>query len=480
MSETIYYKYRADSLFTEQIITSGRVYLSTAEGLNDPFECSLQEIGRDWLDIQIREMKEAAVAGFLIEAGRALKGGAPFFGLNRAEIERMLLKFRQFNNISESFLYRSEIMKSFIGYAPANPDKLFSQLNQQLLDVGIFSLSSNPNQQLMWAHYAAEHTGLSLGFKKLPGSRLADPVHFLPVIYSDQLPEMKEGFNVEMTFSMSEAGMMYTSAHKIAFHDQTFQKAITTKPVCWEYEEEWRYVEPYPGLFKWPGPLCEITFGLKCPSERRKHYIDIVEAHIPYPVKFFEMRKRHGTNALDRLVYEIAESSPKIAALPDDPPPFVDDKREMTEAEFIAKMERLIRQGNYGEVIFQVQENLNNNPDNGALLNLMGIACGMAQQPDKALECFNKITKLYPDLGHGWYQAACALIELDRNEEALEALKKAYAINPKDLSTVFNLGIVLFKTGGEPHEAIGYLKQAERLGHRRAHEVITEIGRLAG
>jgi hypothetical protein len=52
----IFYKYRSDSEYTEQIFTSGKVFLSTAEGLNDPFECSMQEIGKSWIEEKVREM----------------------------------------------------------------------------------------------------------------------------------------------------------------------------------------------------------------------------------------------------------------------------------------------------------------------------------------------------------------------------------------------------------------------------------------
>jgi hypothetical protein len=36
------YKYRSDSQNTESIFTTKKVWLSTAEGLNDPFECEIQ------------------------------------------------------------------------------------------------------------------------------------------------------------------------------------------------------------------------------------------------------------------------------------------------------------------------------------------------------------------------------------------------------------------------------------------------------
>jgi tetratricopeptide (TPR) repeat protein len=476
MIGNIYYKYRADSPLTEQIITSGKVYLSTAEGLNDPFECSLQEIGREWLKKKIKELKEASMAGFVMEALRSIKERTPFFKLTPDETQNMLEEIRKLDDLSKAFSYRENLMRDFIGYPPANPDKLFSQLNQQLLDVGIFSLSANPIHQLMWAHYGAEHKGLALGFKKELGSRLADPMHFLPVVYSDQLPEMTENFQIEMAFSMGKSGRLYTSTYKIAFSDTSFQRAITTKPSCWNYEEEWRYIEPYFGLADWPGPLTEVTFGLKCPEERREHYINLLELNIPYPVSLFEIKKIHGTNSLERVLYEKAQSSPNLSLRPVPPP--TKDIIEIPAEVFLEKMEHLIINGNYGEAISQIQENLHSNPNDCSLLNLLGVAYGMAQEPETALQCFQRITEIFPEGSHGWYQQACALTELNRDEESVQSLMKAYELNSSDASTALNLGVQLIKTGSDSKEALFYLKRAERLGHRRASQIIAEVEQL--
>ncbi len=150
----------------------------------------------------------------------------------------------------------------------------------------------------------------------------------------------------------------------------------------------------------------------------------------------------------------------------------------MSADEFVAKMERLTRQERYGDVIFQVEENLKDDPDDPTLLDIKGVAHGMAQEPKKALACFQKITEKHPEIARGWYQTACALIGLNRREEAVEALKKAYEIDPNDASTALNLGVELFNTQADKKKALVFLEQAKRLGHHRAHSVIAEIERL--
>jgi hypothetical protein len=64
----ILYKYREDNEFTEQIFSKKKVWLSNAEMLNDPFECTITEIAGAWIKEQVNTMKSAQMAGFIIGA----------------------------------------------------------------------------------------------------------------------------------------------------------------------------------------------------------------------------------------------------------------------------------------------------------------------------------------------------------------------------------------------------------------------------
>jgi tetratricopeptide (TPR) repeat protein len=470
----IFYKYRSDSEYTEQIFTSGQVFLSTAGGLNDPFECSLQEIGKSWIEEKVREMKQAGVGGFLIEANRSLDHGKNFFGLSGLQISELLDRFRGHSSIGESYNAYAQFILERTGHPPSDCDRVFSGIDAELNSVGIFSMATDFDHPLMWAHYAGEHTGVCIGFEGIPSSRMDHPDHFLPVVYSDSLPEMdKNGFNVVMAMSMDEHGRGYTSSFKIAFTDKTFQRAITTKSTRWSYEREWRYVEPYPGLFHWPGAISELTFGLRCLDERRAHYIQLAEEHVPNAVRLFQIQKKYGTSSLERVPFEKPLTSPKhVSRLRGSEGP---DVEALDAREFVAKMERLIRQEKYGEVIFQTEENLKRNPHSPILLSLKGTAHGYAGQHDKALECFKELTENYPDVAQGWYQMSCAFVELGRHEEAVSALRTAFALDPNDASTALNLGVELLHVQDTPYEALIYLRRAEKLGHRRAHQIIADI-----
>ena len=469
-----FYKYRTDSEYTEQIFIAQQVFLSTAEGLNYPFECSLKDIGKEWIAQKVTEMKQAGSAGFVLQAKRSLDGDEPFFGLSKPQIRSVLESIQRCTSVDELDAFRRDFILEHTGHPPTDCERIFSGIDAQLLAVGIFSMSVHPDHPLMWAHYAGDHSGLCLGFDQTPDSRLADPGHFLPVIYSDSLPEMAEdGFQVEMAVSLDEVGRPYTSGFKMSFSDKTFQRAITTKPSYWSYEGEWRYIEPFAGLFSWPGPLSEITFGLRCNEGRRNHYIHLAEEHVPNEVRLFQMRRVHGSNSLTRCRMETPSTTPKHTGKTS--PTVVQHSETLNHKEFVSRMERMLQQATYGEVLFQVNENLKHNPDSPVLLHLKGVAHGYAQQHEKALECFTRLTEVCPDVAQSWYQVACALVELGRRQEAVIPLKRAFQLDPNEKSIAFNLGVVLLQVQENPDEALVYLRRAESLGHRRAHQVISDI-----
>lgn len=68
-----------------------------------------------------------------------------------------------------------------------------------------------------------------------------------------------------------------------------------------------------------------------------------------------------------------------------------------------------------------------------------------------------------------------AMSELRRPREAVVALRRAFALDPNEASIALNLGLEIFKSQGDVKEALVYLRRAEQLGHRRAHQIIAEI-----
>ena len=297
----IFYKYRNDSKYTEEIFTSGNVWLSTAEQLNDPFECSIQEVAAEWIDEKVKEAKTAQLAGFVASAYQSVTRGVPFFTLVPKQTRKLLDKLKRLQSMEAQYGAFRKAYREITGGSPSDPTDVFRKLDEQLQAVGIFSMSRHPDHPLMWAHYSANHTGIVLGFEATPGSPLADSIKCVPVEYRDTVPQFSGGLRVELSILFDPKTGTHKSKQELSFNDETFQAAVRTKATTWSYEDEWRYIEPTAGKFPWPGRIAEIVFGLRCPAERRSFYRSLAAKHVPNSIEFFQIEKIPNTNSLRRV-----------------------------------------------------------------------------------------------------------------------------------------------------------------------------------
>jgi len=293
----ILYKYRSDSKYTEAIFSDRKVWLSTASQLNDPFECSIQEIAAEWIDKRVEEGMQAAMAGFALMAIRSIESRKGFYGLSPKQTKDLIDRIGKHKNLEPAYNEMRKFVKSKTGMFPKDLRATFRDIDKQLNNVGIFSLSSNPSQQLMWAHYADQSRGLAIGFETTAGSKLSNPRHCLKVTYSNNLPAFSgDGLIVESSFTIGSHGMNHNRT--ISFNDPTFRSAVSTKSESWSYEEEWRYVEESAGSYDHPGPLKEIIFGLNCRNEIIGKYLRLSNLHIPHSVSFKKIAKVDNTNQI--------------------------------------------------------------------------------------------------------------------------------------------------------------------------------------
>src|SRR5437868_10752050 len=103
MTPDLLYKYRDDSKRTEQIVTLGKVWLSTAVKLNDPLECKIGEIPERWKREKIREMEDAQLQGFLASAMPSLNEKRPFYSLSYRAARNWFDRFRRLKTRKEKY-----------------------------------------------------------------------------------------------------------------------------------------------------------------------------------------------------------------------------------------------------------------------------------------------------------------------------------------------------------------------------------------
>lgn len=299
----VLYKYRSDSEFTENIFTNKQIWLATPDTLNDPFECSYN-IPLDLMQAHIETSCKAQISGFAFSCAMFAQKGRTPFGIPQNEIDEFWKSLKPVFSIKEDYRLFREFQKKH-GLSLSDQESTFDRLKKAVKEVGIFSLSSEIDNQLLWAHYADESRGIAIGFCVTSDSRLSSSEHCFKVEYSDDISEKRDiGFNQQVDFYLEHDDnlpqkMRFSNTTKIPLSDPFFQRVISTKPTAWSYEREWRYVEETAGLFPLPAPICEVVFGLRVEQKTIEKYKKLaIESN--GNIQFFQMKKSSNKNILEK------------------------------------------------------------------------------------------------------------------------------------------------------------------------------------
>ena len=135
---------------------------------------------------------------------------------------------------------------------------------EQALELGIFCLTEENNNILMWSHYAAQHQGFCIEFERSKENDLNDD-SCIPVIYPDSDDVPKTNTNDLET-------------------KKAFAEIATTKSKLWKYEAEWRMISKKKGgkHYPLPGKLTAIIYGLRMNSTQRNTIKNILGNTINY------------------------------------------------------------------------------------------------------------------------------------------------------------------------------------------------------
>lgn len=280
----VLFKYRDDSERTEEIIKNRQVWLSSPAQLNDPLECRIGKIPKDWEAKTIREMEQGQLMG-AIARPPTFEPPKQIFSLSERETKQWLKRLKKLTHSKQVKAMRALYAQH--GIELSRPENVFKDMHKRLSAVGVFSLSETCCNELMWAHYGANHQGIAFGFCWSNDCKLANPRHCLPVTYAREKPIFKSGFKNEVQIMAPGSGA--PNVQRVSFEDDVFRSTISTKTPAWNYEKEWRYVEESHGLFDFPGILSQAVFGVKMSKERKNHYKELISKSIQNDVDFFEI-----------------------------------------------------------------------------------------------------------------------------------------------------------------------------------------------
>lgn len=250
------YKYRVWSDVNHQkLLTQGEIFLASPANLNDPFDASLP------FKYDPALMTKENILKKLLQQGKLIW----------PDISNEELHERAYNEQNSGRFEDG-------GYWKEQHERAKEDLHKT---IGLLSLTTAPDNLLMWAHYANCHKGFCVGMDsnilyEVVGGSIG------PVTYVDEFPIMplfpEENGNVKMMIKM-----------------------LNSKSPHWHYEDEYRLTksEAANRVFVLPPEaITEIIIGCNMPLADRVGIIEAVDARLPH-IKIFEAKTSLKSFKLD-------------------------------------------------------------------------------------------------------------------------------------------------------------------------------------
>lgn len=257
-----FFKYRALSDRTIDILDQSCVWLSEISLLNDPFECTIQFDN----DKCLREFysSEKFQSSFVFATGHTL---------SKREIEILTtskkpydeyIKICASNNIPFDQTADQQLKKVQNRWT-----EIVDETNRNLR---ICSFSLTNNSLLLWSHYSDEHKGICIEYDFQNYNPIRPFIQ--PVVYSDKV-------------------------HKIGlFEEYTTIKMIASsliKSKDWEYEQEWRLTifkqkEVFPQKMKTPKPKA-IYLGTRFPTNKEYLKARLIKIAKDKDIPLYQLKK---------------------------------------------------------------------------------------------------------------------------------------------------------------------------------------------
>ncbi len=232
--ETLF-KYRSWDDNTKKILQNLEIYLPSISKLNDPFEGSIPYI------YDHEELTEENIYEAMTITGKRI-----FPSYNPSQLHMAVL-----DQMSEKSLFNENYLKERSEDSIKHIDKTF----------GIFSLTTEKNNYLMWSHYANSHQGICIGFN------------------SDKIGNDIEGLLLKVTYQKKLPLNTIFGEDTIIFA----KRMLGTKSDVWTYENEYR-ITKYNGANKSfqisHDSITEIILGCKISPSDKAEIINIVSANL--------------------------------------------------------------------------------------------------------------------------------------------------------------------------------------------------------
>lgn len=165
-----------------------------------------------------------------------------------------------------------------------------NEINKLIDTYGIFSVSKDNENILLWSHYANSHKGYCIEFK-------SEGIEAKPIIYKNQIP----------TINLTEFSSTTYGEEK---RNKVISEALLTKLDIWSYENEYRVIANAEQLEKIgkgimrqyydPCYIESIIFGSKMSTEIKQYIIN----KIPFKTKFKQATETNSSIIIKEYKYE--------------------------------------------------------------------------------------------------------------------------------------------------------------------------------
>ena len=252
LPSTLYKYYPASSL--EHIFRYWTIRFTPAVAFNDPFECLPHVIS-----IAPKEHLKRMIE---LHAGKIIKEETAHLKKKKARrIQKLLRAKNNLNEFSEGIEHLS------VNAAQVIRDKFYEQASKQF---GIFCLTEEKINLLMWSHYANSHIGFVVGFEM--------ESDFFKNGYS--LPKWKPR---KINYVQERPSKFFSD------FNSDMKEFFYTKGDIWKYENEWRMIAPLELPLAWvegkpkgvhPLPkksVSEVIFGARISDEEVRLVCQIIK-----------------------------------------------------------------------------------------------------------------------------------------------------------------------------------------------------------
>ncbi len=251
------YKYKQINEYTISSLLNDQIYFADPDSFNDPFD-----------------------------SYASLNFGPEFDNNPEEFLNKFILdSFEKDHQEQGKFIknaVKEIIQKGDLGYLKKYFLQLFvneSHPRSELFQPGIFCITPNNDDLLMWAHYGDEHKGICIK-------------------YNTSYPP----FNIARKVEYQEDFFKFEAEHEKIIDD--ILEPYFFKSPHWDYEDEYRILHKSPGVFTIsPKTIDSIYFGLRCSLDNIK-IIKMIMHEKSLNIKLYKARKSLSNFKIDFDILE--------------------------------------------------------------------------------------------------------------------------------------------------------------------------------